>query len=65
MRLREAACWAHLRRDFHDFWASTKSEIAREALDRIGNPKRKNTNNGMLSPVDFENRQPKLKEAGV
>ena len=35
-RLHEAACWAHLRRDFHDFWTSTKSEIAREALDRIG-----------------------------
>lgn len=35
-RLREAACWAHLRRDFHDFWSSTNSEIAREALDRIG-----------------------------
>lgn len=35
-RLREAACWAHLRRDFHDVWASTKSEIAGEALDRIG-----------------------------
>jgi transposase len=35
-RLREAACWAHLRRDFHDFWTSNKSEIAREALDRIG-----------------------------
>jgi hypothetical protein len=35
-RLREAACWARTRRDFHDFWASTKSEIAREALDRIG-----------------------------
>ncbi len=35
-RLREAACWAHLRRDFHDFCVSTKSEIAREALDRIG-----------------------------
>jgi len=35
-RLREAACWAHLRQDFHDLWASTKSEIAREALDRIG-----------------------------
>jgi transposase len=35
-RLREAACWAHLRRDFHDFWASTNSEIARAALDRIG-----------------------------
>ncbi|MCC0028708.1 MAG: IS66 family transposase [Brucellaceae bacterium] len=35
-RLREAACWAHLRRDFHDEWNKTKSEIAREALDRIG-----------------------------
>lgn len=35
-RFREAACWAHLRRDFHDIWASNKSEIAREALERIG-----------------------------
>ncbi|WP_071795145.1 IS66 family transposase [Natronohydrobacter thiooxidans] len=35
-RLREAACWAHLRRDFHDGWSKTKSAIAREALDRIG-----------------------------
>ena len=34
--MREAACWAHLRRDFHDVWTTTKSEIAREALDRIG-----------------------------
>jgi len=36
VRFREAACWAHLRRDFHDFWVSTKSGIAHEALDRIG-----------------------------
>lgn len=36
VRVREAACWAHLRRDFHDVCATTKSEIAREALDRIG-----------------------------
>lgn len=35
-QFREAACWAHLRRDFHDAWKSTQSEIAREALDRIG-----------------------------
>jgi transposase len=35
-QFREAACWAHLRRDFHDVWTSTKSGIAREALDRIG-----------------------------
>lgn len=35
-RFREASCWAHWRRDFHDIWISNKSEIAREALDRIG-----------------------------
>lgn len=35
-RFREASCWAHWRRDFHDIWTSNKSEIAREALDRIG-----------------------------
>lgn len=35
-RFREAACWAHLRRNFHDVWTATGSEIAREALDRIG-----------------------------
>jgi transposase/uncharacterized protein YukE len=36
VRFQEAACWAHWRRDFHDVWTATKSEIAREALDRIG-----------------------------
>jgi len=35
-QFREAACWAHLRRDFHDIWTGTKSGIAKEALDRIG-----------------------------
>jgi transposase len=35
-QFREAACWAHLRRAFHDVWEATKSQIAREALDRIG-----------------------------
>ncbi|NIE81627.1 IS66 family transposase [Asaia sp. As-1742] len=35
-RVREAACWAHLRRDFHDVWKGNGSTIAREALDRIG-----------------------------
>jgi transposase len=35
-QFREAACWAHLRRDFHDVWTSTRSQIAKEALDRIG-----------------------------
>ena len=36
VHVREAACWAHLRRDFHDVWKATGSEIARDALDRIG-----------------------------
>jgi transposase len=36
VQFKEAACWAHLRRDFHDLWIGTKSQIAREALDRIG-----------------------------
>jgi len=35
-RFREASCWAHWRRDFHDIWTANKSGIAREALDRIG-----------------------------
>jgi transposase len=35
-RIREAACWAHLRRAFHDVWKSTGSQIALEALERIG-----------------------------
>lgn len=36
VHIREAACWAHLRRDFHDVWKATNSAIAKEALDRIG-----------------------------
>jgi transposase len=35
-QFREAACWAHLRRDFHDIWAANKSAMAKEALDWIG-----------------------------
>jgi transposase len=35
-RICEAACWAHLRRDFHDVWKTTSSPIAKNALDQIG-----------------------------
>jgi transposase len=35
-RIREAACWAHLRRDFFDVHKETGSAIALEALKRIG-----------------------------
>ncbi len=44
-------------------------EVARqdvfEYIEMFYNPKRKHTNNGMLSPVDFETQQQKLNEAGV
>jgi transposase len=36
VRIIEAACWAHLRREFHDLWKSQKLDLARVALDRIG-----------------------------
>ena len=35
-RIVEAACWAHVRRKFFDVHAANGSEIAKEALDRIG-----------------------------
>ncbi len=35
-RVAEVACWAHVRRGFYDEYASNKSAIAKEALDRIG-----------------------------
>jgi transposase len=34
-QITEIACWAHCRRKFFDVWESTKSPIAKEALDRI------------------------------
>jgi len=33
---REAACFAHWRRGFHEIWTSQKSEIAQYRLKRIG-----------------------------
>jgi transposase len=32
----EVACWAHARRKFHDVYVDQGSELAREALERIG-----------------------------
>ena len=32
----EVACWAHCRRKFFEVWETTKSPVAKEALDRIG-----------------------------
>jgi putative transposase len=36
-----------------------------EYVEMFYNPTRKHTNNGMLSPVDYEAEQSKLNEAGV
>ncbi len=36
VHVREAACWAHLRRAFHDVYKGNDSTIAREALEQIG-----------------------------
>ena len=35
-RIIEAACWAHVRRKFYDIHVATSSEIAKEAIERIG-----------------------------
>lgn len=34
--IKEAACWAHVRRKFYDIHLATQSPLANEALDRIG-----------------------------
>ena len=46
----------------------TRDAARQEVFDYIEmfrNPKRKHTNNGMLSPVDFETQPQKLNEPGV
>jgi len=35
-KVREAACWAHVRRKFNDLFEANQSPIAKEALQRIG-----------------------------
>jgi len=35
-RIREAACWAHVRRKFYDLHVAHKSPVAQEALRRMG-----------------------------
>ncbi|MGH1352080.1 MAG: IS66 family transposase [Methyloligellaceae bacterium] len=34
--IEEVACWAHVRRKFHDIFEAHKSELAKEALGQIG-----------------------------
>jgi putative transposase len=45
------------------------SDVARQDvfdyIEMFYNPTRKHTNNGMLSPVDYEMKRQKMNEAGV
>jgi transposase len=34
--IREAGCWAHVRRKFHDLYQAHRSPVAKEAMERIG-----------------------------
>jgi len=46
----------------------TRNAVRQDVFDYIEmfyNPTRKHTNNGMLSPVDYEMKQKKMNEAGV
>ena len=46
----------------------TRNAARQDVFDYIEmfyNPNRKHTNNGMLSPVDYEIKQPKTNEVGV
>ena len=46
----------------------TREDARRDIFDYIEmfyNPKRKHARNGMLSPVDFENRQQNVNQEGV
>jgi putative transposase len=46
----------------------TRSAARQDVFDYIEmfyNPTRKHTNNGMLSPVDYETKQHRMNEAGV
>ena len=55
-----------------NLWASTLIATLGAArqdvfdyIEMFYNPTRKHTNNGMLSPVDYEIKQKKMNEAGV
>jgi transposase InsO family protein len=63
----EHRCMRHARQGFWHVYL-TREAARQDVFDYIEmfyNPKRKHTNNGMLSPVDFETRQQKLNKAGV
>ena len=53
-----------IRRRTYQTRAAARQDVF-EYIEMFYNPKREHTNNGMLSPVDFEFGQQKLNEAGV
>jgi len=53
-----------IRRETYQSREAARQDVF-EYIERFYNPKRKHTNNGMLSPVDFKARQLKLNKARV
>jgi putative transposase len=53
-----------IRRQTYPTRAPARQDVF-EYIEMVYNPKRKHTNNGMLSPIDFEIRQRKLNQADV
>lgn len=53
-----------IRRRIYSTRSAARQDVF-EYIEMFYNPKRKHTNNGMLSPVDFEERQLDLNKAGV
>jgi len=56
--------WERIRRRTYPTRDAARQDVF-EYIELFYNPKCKHTNNGMLSPVDFEIRQQKLTEAGI
>ena len=53
-----------IRRQTYPTRAPARQDVF-EYIEMVYNPKRKHTNNGMLSPIDFEIKQRKLNQADV
>lgn len=56
--------WERIRRRTYATLGAARQDVF-DYIEMFYNPTRKHTNNGMLSPVDYEIKQKKMNEAGV
>ena len=56
--------WERIRRRTYTTLGAARQDVF-DYIEMFYNPTRKHTNNGMLSPVDYEIKQKKMNEAGV